>query len=58
MDHPSETAAVAEILGVAGTTVSKAPAEEESKGELLYFWNPHGPSCRFCGRLSVYLDVG
>ena len=58
MDHPSEAAAVAEILAVAGTTVSKAPAEEESKGELLYFWNPHGPSCRFCGRPSLYLDVG
>ncbi len=46
------------MLSAVGQGVSNAPDEKETKGELLYFWSPLEPCCRFCGRESVYLDCG
>lgn len=47
-----------EILAVAAATEPNAAAEEDPRHEVLYFWRPAEPCCRFCGRASVYLDCG
>ena len=47
-----------EILGVAAATETNAAAEEDPRHEVLYFWRPAEPCCRFCGRASDYLDCG
>jgi hypothetical protein len=58
MDHTSGGGVEMDILVAVGLVVSNAPDEKETKGELLFFWSPMEPCCRFCGRKSVYLDCG
>ena len=58
MDHPSAERSSVEILVVAAAIVTKAAAEEDPGYEVLYFWQPAEPRCRFCGRASAYLDCG
>ena len=58
MDHPSGEEAEMAMLPAVGLAVSNELDEKETKGELLFFWSPLEPCCRFCGRESVYLDCG
>jgi hypothetical protein len=58
MDHSSEVPSAVDMLGSVDPAVFHEPDEKETKGELLFFWSPSRPRCRFCGRASVYLDVG
>jgi len=58
MDHPSEALAEMDMLTAVGLAVCDEPDEKETDGELLFFWNPLEPCCRFCGRESIYLDCG
>lgn len=58
MDQPSEGGVEVDMLTAVGLAVSNEPDEKETKGELLFFFSPAEPCCRFCGRESVYLDCG
>lgn len=58
MDQASEGHAEPEMLTAVGLAVSNEPDAKETNGELLFFFNPLEPCCRFCGRESVYLDCG
>lgn len=58
MDPPSAEPSSLEILALAAATGTKVAAEEDPRNEVLYFWRPAEPRCRFCGRASVYLDCG